>query len=1851
MRTLRTMVLSIAVLAQSAIGGIICSGDSSSVAIDSRVGIESVLDSIVLPWNASWIGGDSEATVVITDNGVEVKRVAGAGEFSYTLSGVVRHELTYRTYIDGVAQDEVYEVTVYNGWAFNGWKYEVMDGGIIISETTQKAGAVVIPSEIDGHHVLAIAKEVFSGCSGLTSITIPDGVTSIGGSSFYGCSGLTSVTIPNSVTNIEEGAFSMCSGLTSITLPFIGSKRGNAGIIASLFGYIFGSSAYEGGAATKQYFSSSGYKTYYIPSSLKTVIVTDETIIGYGAFCGCIELTNVTIPCSTTNIGTSAFSGCSSLTSVTIPDSVTSIGSDAFSGCSGLASVTIPRCVCSSRLSSVFLEAYQSITNVVICDSVTSIGNNAFSGCSSLMSVTIPDGVTSIGSSAFSGCSGLTSVTIPDGVTSIGSSAFSGCSGLTSVTIPDSVTSIGGGAFSGCSRLASITLPFIGSKRGNSETADSMFGYVFGTQSYSGGVKTTQYYNPSLSVTYYIPKSLKQVTITDETVLGRAAFCHCTNLSTVILNEGMTDIRNGGAFWECTGLTGVTMPNSVTNIGESTFYRCSSLRDVTIPNGVTRIESDMFSGCSSLASVTIPMLYNFGDNDLRNVGRLSEGESGLWIQDGWLMGYIGEAPAEVVVPEGVEGIASYAFEGQTGLERVVLPSTLRYIGVNAFRGCTALEEIDIPDSVVKIDDGAFKNCTWLQDLRLPKNLEIIGNEAFANCAMLPNLVCADGLATIGDQAFSNCWRMLSVNLPVSVTNIGKTAFADCKRLTGVHAPTHVLPFYDLFPAAYTNITTVVVPEGETRLIDNAFKGCKALVDVSLPQSITQMGNGTFYDCAALADVSLPDGIIKIGTESFRNCVVLNDVRLPQKLEEISDSVFQYCPALERLVLPDTLKKIGSSAFSGDARLETINLPSSLTHIGSYAFYNCAKISAASFANGLLSVGEKAYSGCAAVRDVYIPASVTTLGGSIFYNCSAITNITTATAHRTMADMFPSVYNKLSKITIAPGETEVCDSCFTNCVKLTEIGLPDTVTTMGNNAFSGCTALSKVALSQHLEGLPDYVFKSCTSLATLTVPESVSSLGKNVFDGCSKLESIYFVGNAPQYDTAVFSGIANGATVFVVNGSMGWDGVATSRALPDSWPTSNSREITYWVPNRYDVVFDANGGTPATNILEEITGMTYALPVSDPTMPGATFLGWWTEKINGARVTAGTQVTLTRTHTFYAHWAGNLYHVAFDANGGFGEMAEQTYVVGEQSELPLNAFARPGFAFAGWALETDGEVVYVDGSPVVDLTLESDATVTLYAVWNEQAWATGDYMNSPGRMFVMGGDEDWTNDVWVCHDGIGSMRSGEIGLDSESVMSTAVVGEGDVSFWWKVSCEETYKGDRYDYVYFAIDGIEQCWLAGELDWTNATFHVTGSGQHTLTWCYHKDDWDEEGYGGDDCAWVDEFEWIPAAVTATFDGNGNTAGSAPRDVVKYEGYSLTMPGAGTLERFSYVFSGWSDGTKTYAPGSIYVFTGHDVVFSAVWIEKVWTYADFLNSTNLLFTTAVGAEWHGDFVTNHDWVVSAKSAAIGDGQSSWIQGITSGAGTLSFWTKVSGETKRGRLYDYLDVTVDGVSVFASADTDWTNVVVEVSGQGEHAIRWTYTKDGSNSVGDDCAWLDEVMWVPKSDLPTVDGDDGAVVSGDAEIGYTIKPSDGNTNVSVVIPAGVDANMVTIEVSPIVESVRPNGAAVRVVNGGNDITQYLNIPAADGSGVVAVRQATVKEEFVKEAMDTEKGAVIDIVPDSPSLTTPETRPGLTYTLREGTTLQSMVDGDSKLGDGTKWTPNITVKGGTSAFYTIKVTK
>ena len=347
------------------------------------------------------------------------------------------------------------------------------DNKVTITDCKESAsGAITIPSEIDGKPVTSIGNGAFWGCTGLTSITIPNSVTSIGGEAFRGCTGLTSITIPNSVTSIGDLAFEDCTGLTSINVA------SDNNYYSSNNGVLFNKKK----TALIRYPEGKSQTSYTIPNSV--------TRIGYGAFRGCTGLTSITIPNSVTSIASWAFDGCTGLTSInvasgnnyysdnngvlfnkkktelirypegksqtsyTIPDSVTSIGNWAFDGCTGLTSITIPNSVTS--IGAHAFDGCTGLTSITIPNSVTSIGYMAFYGCTGLTSIAIPNSVTSIGNWAFFECTGLTSITIPNSVTSIGDGAFNSCTGLTSITIPDSVTSIGDLAFNGCTGLKDV---------------------------------------------------------------------------------------------------------------------------------------------------------------------------------------------------------------------------------------------------------------------------------------------------------------------------------------------------------------------------------------------------------------------------------------------------------------------------------------------------------------------------------------------------------------------------------------------------------------------------------------------------------------------------------------------------------------------------------------------------------------------------------------------------------------------------------------------------------------------------------------------------------------------------------------------------------------------------------------------------------------------------------------------------------------------------------------------------------------------------------------------------------------------------------------------------------------------------------------------------------------------------------------------------------------------------------------------------------------------------------------------------------------------------------------------------
>lgn len=288
------------------------------------------------------------------------------------------------------------------------------------------------------------------------NIVFGDGVTGFSDGALSGYSTVKNVTIPNSVTSIGASVFNGCSSLTSITLPFVGSERGNSDVSSSVFGYIFGKNNYGGSTPVEQYYTRGSSITYYIPTSLRNVYITDETTLGYGAFNICSSLVSIMIPNSLSSIGMYAFNGCSSLISVTIPDSVTSIGDFAFNKCISLTGVTIPNSVTS--IGGRAFSYCNNLSSLTISDGVLSIGNYAFEFCTSLISMTIGNSVTHINQFAFESCTSLTSMTIPNSVMSIGYGTFLSCSGLENVTIPDSVTSIESYAFSNCSNLTSVTI-------------------------------------------------------------------------------------------------------------------------------------------------------------------------------------------------------------------------------------------------------------------------------------------------------------------------------------------------------------------------------------------------------------------------------------------------------------------------------------------------------------------------------------------------------------------------------------------------------------------------------------------------------------------------------------------------------------------------------------------------------------------------------------------------------------------------------------------------------------------------------------------------------------------------------------------------------------------------------------------------------------------------------------------------------------------------------------------------------------------------------------------------------------------------------------------------------------------------------------------------------------------------------------------------------------------------------------------------------------------------------------------------------------------------------------------------
>ena len=1142
-----------------------------------------------------------------------------------------------KLYIDGQLVTDLVipdSVTKIKDYAFSGYTglTSVNTGNSVTSiGDSAFSGCTGLTSVTIGNSVTSIGDYAFNNCTGLTSATIGNSVTSIGSSAFSGCTGLTSLTIGSSVTNIGDYAFRDCTGLKSVY--YTGDIAGWCAIrfkqvsssddVCSSNPLVYADEFYIGDRLVKDivipdsvteikdyaFDNFVGLTTVTIPGSVKT--------IGNYAFRNCTGLkavyytgdvanwcaiefytidsnplqyagnlyidgqlvTDLVIPDSVTEINAYAFYGCTGLTSVTISETLTSIGSSAFYDCYKLVEIynKSSLSITAGSRDNGYVGYYAK--NVYTEESGsrftdTADGYRFFHDGTDVYlvgyygeetEITLPssfvayDGSTvntyNIGDYAFYGNTSITSLTITDSVVGIGENAFCQTRSLRNLVIEPGIEALPQGFLYGCSSLESITIPFVGAEAGktSSDTYQYPFGYIFGTSSYTGGTGVRQlYYGNSTSSTtysrYYIPSSLRSVTVTGGNILA-GAFYDCSMLTSVTLPETLTSI-GVSAFLGCTGLTSVTIGNSVTSIGDSAFYNCTGLTSVTVGNAVTSIGRNAFDNCYKLVEVYNKSSLNItaGDSSYGDVGYYAKNvyteENGSWFTDtadgyrflydgtkGYLVSYYGEA-TDITLPESFSAydgttvntyeIYQYAFYGNIALASVVIPDSVTSIGDYAFSGCTGLISVTIGNSVISIGYEAFRGCKGLNSVTIPDSVNSIEGGAFRDCTGLTSVTIGNSVTSIGDYAFNNCTGITSVTIGNSVTSIGDYAFSGCTGLTSVTIPGSVMSIGE---GAFSGCTSLYRTENGIRYVDRWVVGCDSSVTTEVTLSADTAGiseNALYYvrelefvhyvgDMAGWCSINGLENIPKKGISLYIDGQKIEgELIIPDSVTEIKEYAFSGCTGLTSVIIPDSVTRIGEGAFSGCSSLESITIP----FVGAEA----GKTSKDTYQYPFGYIfGTDSYTGGRGVMQYY--------GNSTSYTMSITYYI-------------PS---SLRNVTVTGGN--ILYGAFYGCSMLTSVTIPETVTSIGERAFYNCTGLSSINYTgdiaawcgidglgnitgsgrtlyiggQKIEGeliIPDsvteikeYAFSGCAGLTSVTIPDSVTSIGEGAFSGCSSLESI------------------------------------------------------------------------------------------------------------------------------------------------------------------------------------------------------------------------------------------------------------------------------------------------------------------------------------------------------------------------------------------------------------------------------------------------------------------------------------------------------------------------------------------------------------------------------------------------------------------------------------------------------------------------------------------------------------------------------------------------------------------------
>lgn len=584
----------------------------------------------------------------------------------------------------------------------------------------------------------------------------------------------------------------------------------------------------------------------------------------------------------------------------------------------------------------------KKIISVIIPDTITEIGLQAFAECENLEYIEIGESVTTISGEAFYKCNSLMLVVLPNSVKTIGQKAFYYCSSLADITIGKSVNEIEYEAFSGCDDVEEIRYNAVSCK--DSYAKDIFFGL---------GRKTK-------GTTVIIGKSVKMI---PEFMFGSFEE-NANNIVNVDFeeNSGCKTIAKW-AFYNCSKLKNVILPESITKIGEEAFYNCNSL---------TQIDFNSVS-CSDFTEDGGFLRYK--DRTLANNLKVVIGKAVKKIPQYLFYNVNNLIDIDFKNAQNLESIGSYAFCG-TNIKTLDIPNSVQELGSGAFAG-TEITKLEIPTKVEKIGDHAFSG-TAIAELKIPNNIGMIGNYAFSMCDKLASVIFLANEAIddniqnliIGTYAFSNCNKLNSVVIPDRVSRINECAFTECENLQSVSLPSNIYVGY------------------------GAFENCINLVDLATREGnannpITTIGDYAFSGCIGLKFLTIPGWVEKIGKASFSNCTGLKSLTIEDGVKIIGESAFSGCEELRLVSVSKTVSVVGESAFSNT--LWYNNQSDGAIYIGSVLYKykgNTRENFVLTIVDGTTTISNRVFYNCRHLIQIVIPSSVKMVGNSAFY-CSGL----------------------------------------------------------------------------------------------------------------------------------------------------------------------------------------------------------------------------------------------------------------------------------------------------------------------------------------------------------------------------------------------------------------------------------------------------------------------------------------------------------------------------------------------------------------------------------------------------------------------------------------------------------------------------------------------------------------------------------------------------------------------------------------------------------------------------------------------------------------------------------------------